>query len=97
MAGEHRIGAVLGDMLELGDEEQNAHQAIADQAGAMDLDPLLFIGPRFGRVRLPQQARHFADAAAASAWLAGQSIQDRLLLLKGSRSIGVEAVLEGLG
>ncbi len=97
MAGEHRIGAVLGDMLEIGPTETEAHQAIADQAGSLDLDPLVFIGPRFGRVRLPEGARHFATAAEAGSWLSEQGLRDRLLLLKGSRSIGVAAVLEGLG
>lgn len=96
MAGERPIGAVLGDMLELGSSETEAHQAIADQAGRLDLTPLVFIGPRFGRAALPDGAKHFADAPLASAWLAKQGIKNHVLLLKGSRSIGVEQVLEGL-
>jgi UDP-N-acetylmuramoyl-tripeptide--D-alanyl-D-alanine ligase len=90
-------GAVLGDMLELGQDSASAHQAAADLAGSLHLHPLVFIGPEFGRVRLPDHARHFDSAASAASWLRGQDLPACVLLLKGSRGIGVERVLEGLG
>ncbi len=93
---ERRKGAILGDMLELGEHEAAEHRGIAELAGGLGLDPLVFIGPRFGAVPLPEGARHFPDAAAAAAWLREQGLRDRVLLLKGSRGIGVERTLEGL-
>ena len=37
---------VLGDMLELGEDEQAYHESIADQIVTMNLEGILFIGPR---------------------------------------------------
>lgn len=89
-------GAVLGDMLELGEYCRAAHQEVADLAGSLGLALLVFIGPEFGAVQLPPASAHFQDAAQAAAWLRGQHVRDCILLLKGSRGIGVERVLEGL-
>jgi len=89
-------GAVLGDMLELGEYSRAAHQEIADLAGSLGLGLLVFIGPEFGLVRLPVASVHFQDASGAVAWLRGQRVSDCVLLLKGSRGIGVERVMEAL-
>ena len=90
-------GAVLGDMLELGEFSRAAHQEIVDLAGSLGLGLLVFVGPEFGAVRLPDASLHFDNAADAAEWLRGQQISDYILLLKGSRGIGVEQVIEGLG
>ncbi len=91
-----RRGAVLGDMRELGEFSREAHQQIADLAASLGLDLLVFIGPDFGAVRLPDGAQHFADAAGASGWLREQRVNNYVLLLKGSRGIGVERVMDAL-
>jgi UDP-N-acetylmuramoyl-tripeptide--D-alanyl-D-alanine ligase len=89
-------GAILGDMLELGDYSRAAHQEIADLAGSLGLNLLVFIGPEFAQVQRPGASVHFEDSAAAAAWLQNQPVSDCVLLLKGSRGIGVERVLESL-
>jgi len=89
-------GAILGDMLELGDYSPTAHQEIADLAGSLGLSLLVFIGPEFARVQRPEASVHFGDAAAAAAWLQSLRVRNCVLLLKGSRGIGVERVLESL-
>lgn len=87
--------AVLGDMLEVGADSRKEHQTILQQAARGRFDALVLIGREFGQCTLARTgARHFPDAAAAGAWLAAQGFEDTLFLLKGSRGIRVEQVLE---
>jgi UDP-N-acetylmuramyl pentapeptide synthase len=57
---------------------------------------LVFIGPEFANVQRPEGSVHFGDSSAAAAWLQRQRVSNCILLLKGSRGIGVERVLESL-
>ena len=84
-------------MLELGEFSQTAHQEVADLAGGIGLRLLIFIGPEFERVRRPEASLHFENARSATEWLKNNRPSDLVILLKGSRGIGVEQTMEGLG
>ena len=88
---DHRI-AVLGDMLELGDYAADAHRAVLAAARALPIDRLLLVGPLFAAAA-PAGARCFADVHALRRWFRVQEFPPSLLLLKGSRGIGLEALL----
>lgn len=91
-----RKGAILGDMKELGPYSAEAHREIAILAGEAGLELLVFIGPEFGQVERPASSICFNTAAEASEWLKANTPRDMTLLLKGSRGIAVEKVMEGL-
>lgn len=87
--------AILGDMLEVGNDSNREHQSMLRLAARSKFDALVLVGSAFGKCDFENsKARHFADAAAAKTWLEEQNFQDTLFLLKGSRGIRLEKILE---
>lgn len=87
---------ILGDMFELGEDAERYHDEIMALA-LKSADSGLFIGPSFHAVaKNHPNAVCFADTEAASSHLRSHPIQEGLLLLKGSRAMAVEGVLDAL-
>jgi UDP-N-acetylmuramoyl-tripeptide--D-alanyl-D-alanine ligase len=90
--------AVLGDMLELGADEREHHRqigAVARQAGVAVLITVGRLAAEMA-VRYEGEVHAVADAAAA-ARLAGDLVQPGdVVLVKGSRGVGLEVVAEYL-
>ena len=91
--------AVLGDMLELGPEEAAHHRAIGAHARDAGVEVLIAVGPRaaamletFGA----GEAHAVADAAAAAALADEVVATGDVVLVKGSRGVGLEVVAEAL-
>jgi UDP-N-acetylmuramoyl-tripeptide--D-alanyl-D-alanine ligase len=96
--------AVLGDMLELGDHEAEAHRTVGEEAARAGVALLAAFGPR---------SRALADAAAAAglpadrifhteeidalvAWAREHVTASDLLLVKASRGMKLERLVEAL-
>jgi UDP-N-acetylmuramoyl-tripeptide--D-alanyl-D-alanine ligase len=89
--------AVLGDMLELGPDEDRFHAEIGAHARQAGVDVLVAVGPR---------AAHFADGygdvvALPDAQAAAAAVRDLLapgdtVLVKGSRGVGLEVIARAL-
>lgn len=101
LAARGRPVAVLGDMLELGAEEAKAHVAMG--IAASDTAQLVaFFGPRMKSAweqatkKLGDRARHFDDPAALHAWLQHELKPGDVVLVKGSRGMRLERVVEAL-
>jgi UDP-N-acetylmuramoyl-tripeptide--D-alanyl-D-alanine ligase len=101
MPGRHL--AVLGDMLELGNYEAEGHRLVGRRAAEVTA-ALVVVGPR-GRligeearaVGMPPEAVHFAaDNAAAIAILQGLLQPGDFVLVKGSRGMAMEAIVNAL-
>jgi len=99
-AGEGRSVAVLGDMLELGPQEARFHAEIGAHAATLGVDLVVAVGPRSREL-----ADAFGDAgeavlapdAAAAARLVPDLVEPGdTVLVKASRGIGLEAVVEAL-
>jgi UDP-N-acetylmuramyl pentapeptide synthase len=45
---------VLGDMIELGNEEQEEHERLADVMNSMNLDKIILVGPRVSKYTYPK-------------------------------------------
>jgi UDP-N-acetylmuramoyl-tripeptide--D-alanyl-D-alanine ligase len=94
-------GVIIGDMLELGAYEDAEHTKIVHHVGTQELDCIIFIGPRFGAALREADFPHhwFPTSAEAREWFAAQDSQQKWngysFLLKGSRGMTVEKVLEG--
>lgn len=86
--------AILGDMLELGDESLNEHQAILQYAAHCGLTQLVVVGPEFGRCNPGSYgALHFPDPATAKAWLDRQKPEQAFILIKASRGMQLEKLM----
>jgi UDP-N-acetylmuramoyl-tripeptide--D-alanyl-D-alanine ligase len=88
LEGERRI-AVLGEMAELGPEAPAFHREVGDHARAEGVDVLIGVG---------EPAREYdpdelvADPGEAAELLAAQLEPGDAILVKGSRSAGLEGV-----
>jgi UDP-N-acetylmuramoyl-tripeptide--D-alanyl-D-alanine ligase len=100
-SGATRRVAVLGDMLELGGEERRLHREIGAYARARGVDVLLTVGALAGEMRGEEggdgSAYSVADAAAAAELLAQLLRAGDVVLVKGSRGVGLERVARALG
>ncbi|MCG8607411.1 hypothetical protein MJD09_20820, partial [bacterium] len=94
---------VFGDMLELGDLAPQEHTRIGEAAPAHEVDILLAFGPlsvhavTAARKTNPNMtARHFANKMELISTLQDTLQKDDILLVKGSRGMKMEKVLEDL-
>jgi UDP-N-acetylmuramoyl-tripeptide--D-alanyl-D-alanine ligase len=93
--------AALGDMLELGPGADEAHRRVGRLAAEAGFGLLAAVGSRAAEVAagareggLGDEAVHVFDTAdAAGRFLAGELEPGDLLLVKGSRGVGMEAVV----
>ncbi|MFZ5445431.1 MAG: UDP-N-acetylmuramoyl-tripeptide--D-alanyl-D-alanine ligase [Myxococcota bacterium] len=101
LAHAGRAVAVLGDMLELGAEETAEHTAMGLTASHHAALLALF-GPRMkhayaqAQQRLGDRVRHFEDVGALVAWLQQELQANDFVLVKGSRGMRLERVVEAL-
>jgi UDP-N-acetylmuramoyl-tripeptide--D-alanyl-D-alanine ligase len=96
-AGGRRV-AVLGDMLELGAEEAVLHREVGTQAERAGVELLVTVGPRAAAMldMFDGEGYAVADAGEAAA-LAGELVgPGDVVLVKGSRGVGLEVVAEAL-
>ncbi|MVN75959.1 UDP-N-acetylmuramoyl-tripeptide--D-alanyl-D-alanine ligase [Hymenobacter sp. HMF4947] len=92
-AGQGRV-AILGDMFELGETSAAEHHALGELAAELALDKVVFIGPLLQAAATAYPAaQHFASKAEAAEWLAQHPLAGQLMLLKGSRGMGLETLL----
>lgn len=94
-----RKTAMLGDMLELGEESLKEHVRIAGMALKADMDMVCFVGEEFGKaVREIQsdKAICFNTSDELSDWLDRNPVNGSVILIKGSRGKRMENVIEKL-
>jgi UDP-N-acetylmuramoyl-tripeptide--D-alanyl-D-alanine ligase len=86
---------ILGDMLELGAEAAGEHRRLGALLHELGYTDVVLIGPEMAAAvtELPH-AHHFVTKADAAAWLTAHPPRNRRILLKGSRGIGLETLLE---
>jgi len=85
---EHKV-VIIGDMLELGEESSNEHKAILnflDENGIVAYT----VGKEFGQFNASNVKGNFTSASDVIAFLKDNEIVNHLILLKGSRGIGLE-------
>jgi UDP-N-acetylmuramoyl-tripeptide--D-alanyl-D-alanine ligase len=90
--------AVLGDMLELGADEAALHREVGAEAARAGVDVLVAVGPRSKAMleRFEGESHAAPDAAAAAALADALVGPGDLVLVKGSRGVGLEVVAEAL-
>ena len=94
-----RCWAVLGDMLELGPDGPRFHREAGRLAARLGFDPVVGVGElareiAAGAAEEGASTAWFATAAEAAEHAAGEILAGDLLLVKGSRGVGLEAVVD---
>jgi len=91
---EHKI-AILGDMFELGQDAEKEHQAIAKYANQLSIDEIYLVGENFYKTEInSSKVKHFKTFEDLKETLTNQSITNSTLLIKGSRGMALERVLD---
>lgn len=85
---------IIGDMLELGDESEKEHQSILNLANTLNFDEIITVGKHFSLVN--QNTKAFESTKELSEYLLHHKITSKNVLLKGSRGIALENVLEDI-
>jgi UDP-N-acetylmuramoyl-tripeptide--D-alanyl-D-alanine ligase len=83
---------MLGAMMELGDDSIAEHQSIVDLLQHYSWKHVVLVGGDYAKVDHPFIL--FPDAVEAKSWYRQQQFQNTYILIKGSRSMKMETVLE---
>jgi UDP-N-acetylmuramoyl-tripeptide--D-alanyl-D-alanine ligase len=98
VSGDRKI-AVLAGMNELGDRSSALHEDLGCFVAASGIDLLVTVGEKARDIaegaRMDEH-RHFADNAAAAAFLIEQKQNGDVYLVKGSRSMRMEEIVDAL-
>ena len=97
----HRRWAILGEMLELGPAASSYHQQSGRQAARLGFSPVVGVGELArdlvaGAEEGGAEVLWLPDAARAAEFAAGELAEGDLLLVKGSRGVGLEEVVRTL-
>jgi UDP-N-acetylmuramoyl-tripeptide--D-alanyl-D-alanine ligase len=92
LKGENKL-LILGDMLELGNETAKEHQHITDLLRQKKLSNAVLVGDHFSKVN-DTGAKLFGSADEALEWLKAQRIENTIILIKGSRGVKLEKLVE---
>ena len=83
---------IIGDMLELGEESEVEHQSILDLATSLNFDEIITVGNEFKKINATSKS--YLNSKELSDYLKSNKIESRNILLKGSRGIALEQILE---
>lgn len=87
---------ILGDMLELGDDSEKEHAAIVNLLKQKNILSVLLVGNYFTEAGKAINATTFANSDQVFEYLQQHPIKNTTILIKGSRGIKLEKVVEAL-
>jgi len=92
---DHKKMAILGDMFELGKDAPKEHQAIVDLVSTLDIDRIIFVGKNFSTTESNDpKIDFFENFDLFQADFSQIKPTTGLLLIKGSRGMALERILE---
>ena len=86
----------LGDMFELGDSAKLEHQHIVDYVESHFEDNIYLAGENFYNTKTGSKSKKFRDFEALKLAVEGLKFKDTSILIKGSRGMALERLLESL-
>ncbi len=89
---ENKI-VIIGDMLELGEYAYDEHKTILDLAKQFKFDLLITVGPEFME-QAPDSQIQFINSDDAKIWFDEQQFKGATILLKGSRGMKLEKLIQ---
>ncbi len=91
MQGDKKV-LMLGGMMELGNESLHEHEALVDLIKQSKWHKVVLVGSDYHD--LPDEFIHFLNVNEAKSWYSQQVFRDAQILIKGSRSMQMEKLLE---
>ena len=91
MGGQNKI-LLLGGMMEMGDDSLAEHTALIDLIANYTWKNVVLVGGDFNKI--PHPYLYFNNSTKAKEWLQLQPLDNAMVLIKGSRSMQMEKVLE---
>jgi UDP-N-acetylmuramoyl-tripeptide--D-alanyl-D-alanine ligase len=92
MGALHKV-AILGDMLELGEESLSEHQRIVDFIATQQNLTVFLVGQNFRQTCKPENYRSFSDKDELMEWLSAHPVKNSVILIKGSHGIRLDKVI----
>lgn len=83
---------IIGDMLELGEESEKEHNSILELAKSLNFDEVITVGQHFRTSN--KEGKAFIYGKELSEFLKSHQLKSENILLKGSRGIALEQILE---
>jgi UDP-N-acetylmuramoyl-tripeptide--D-alanyl-D-alanine ligase len=83
---------MLGGMMELGEESLEEHQAIIDLIKQHKWEQVVLVGGDYSKLTHP--FTYFNTSAEARDWYKNSQLENTYFLIKGSRSIQMEKILQ---
>ena len=87
---------MIGDMLELGEYSEVEHRNILHIIEMLNFNNVILVGPQFSSVCEKKDWLCFKNSMLAKDWLILNPVKNAYVLIKGSRGIKMEVVLESL-
>ena len=85
---------IIGDMLELGEESHKEHQNILSLAKSLSFNEIITVGKHFKEIN--SSGKSFTTSEELAEFLKNYTITSQNILLKGSRGIALEKIIESL-
>lgn len=87
---------ILGDMFELGQESAQEHKFILEKALNIKTDRRIFVGEEFYKLQTSFEAEFYKNTIEAIEGLKNKPIKQATILLKGSRGMKLERLVDSL-
>lgn len=87
---------ILGEMKELGESREPEHQKIIDLINQFHWDRICLVGPSFNALGKDKDHLYFNDVQALKLWYNNNTFNDTVFLIKGSRSLTLEKMMDHL-
>jgi UDP-N-acetylmuramoyl-tripeptide--D-alanyl-D-alanine ligase len=83
-------------MNELGESAEDQHQKLGDLISRYDFDKICFTGNlvQAALATAPERSLYFPDPFSFRNWIQDSKLEDYLILIKGSRSMKLEGLVE---
>jgi UDP-N-acetylmuramoyl-tripeptide--D-alanyl-D-alanine ligase len=90
---DHKL-VILGDMLELGEKSEEEHLNLLYSLSSHQIENAILVGTVFQKVCLKCGFKSFHDVNKLMDFLKKEPLKDNLILVKGSRGIGLEKIYD---
>ena len=83
-------------MLELGQYSKEEHQSIVELCNSKGLKNVYLVGKHFKETSTPEEYQKFDNTTELKTFLTANPINNSYILIKGSRGIALEKIIENL-
>ncbi len=95
MTGRKHRMVILGDMFELGGHAEAEHRRLGEIVGEYPIDKVCFTGKLIvSALEKAPKALYFPDPFSLRNWLEDSKLEDYLILIKGSRGMRLETLVD---